>query len=91
MRVDRLSQRPRPWKIQEETLCEDFLRIDTNRNDLASFVPKRLNNLAGENELLTSLNLNTPTTTLLFLLLLPLLPSFRQIVGLSSVSELQST
>ena len=80
-------------RLKEGALCEEFLPMDTKRKALADLAPIRLNKLAGENlELSTSLNVKIPTTSLLLLpLVLPLLPCFRKISGLSLTSGLKLT
>lgn len=80
-------------RFEEETLRIDFLLIDNNRKALTTLSPRRLNNLAGEKDLLTSLNVNIATTTTLLLLplLLPLPPCFSNVFGLSSSSGLEIT
>lgn len=78
--------------LDEETLREDFLLIDTNCRTLATLAPRRLSSLAGKNlELLGSLKQKILATLFLFPATLFPLPCLRRMVGLSLTSGLKLT
>lgn len=81
-------------RLEEETLREEFPRMDTKRKAPATLAPTCLKKLAGEKlDLSTSLNVKIPTTTLLRLLplVVALPPCFTNNLGLSLTSGLKLT